>query len=186
MKTIQQRNSLHPLAASLATLLTTFAGAVLMLGTQLSAFAADTEPSAPHDVHKMEHDWARHRQEWMKKRLDKAAERLAIQPSQQEAWQAYVNAVESPVGHAGKPAEESTDAADATSIARHRADVAAMYAARMMDVADATASLQSVLTPEQQQKFNRMVAHAHHAPFGRHAGHRALRDDMSHDQPAHQ
>lgn len=187
MKTMQQRKSFRPFAAPLATVV---AGIVLAFGMQATANAADAAPPAPpHDAHKMEHDWARHRQEWMKKRLEKAAEHLGIQPSQQEAWQAYVNAIESPIGNgdAGKPADRPTDAA---GIARLRADFAAAHAARMMNIANATARLQDVLTPEQQKKFNRMVAHAHrpgprHAPDG-HDGREDHRPPPPHDDmPLH-
>ena len=189
MKTMQRHKLFRPFGAPLATVAV---GIVLTFGMQMTASAADTVPSAPppHDAHKMEHDWASHRQEWMKKRLEKAAERLGIESSQQEAWQAYANAIESPLGNgdAGKPADRPTDAA---GIARLRADFAAAHAARMMNIANATARLQDVLTPEQQKKFNHMVAHAHrpasrHAPDERdgHEGHRpSPHDDMpSHDQ----
>lgn len=182
MKTMQQRKSIRP-AAAFATFA---AGIALTLGMQMTANAADAAPPGPaHEAHRMEHDWARHRQEWMKKRLDKAAERLGIQPSQREAWQAYANAVESPAGNVGKPADQPVDAA---GIARRRADFAAAHAARMMNIAEATARLQDVLTPEQRQKFDRMVAHAHR-PGLRRDGHDPSREHRpppaGDDMPAH-
>lgn len=186
MKTMQRHKLFRPFGAPLVTVAV---GIVLTFGMQMTASAADTVPSAPppHDAHKMEHDWARHRQEWMKKRLEKAAERLGIQSSQQEARQAYANAVESPLGNgnAGK-ADRPTDAA---GIARLRADFAAAHAARMMNIANATARLQDMLTPEQQKKFNRMVAHAYR-PASRHAsderdGHEGYRPPPHDDMPSH-
>lgn len=148
MQTMQRK----PLRA-LATLAV---GTVLAIGFHTTASAAMPDSAAPmHGDHKMEHDWARHRQEKMKERLAKAAERLGIQPEQQSAWQAYANAVESPLGND----RQSHDATDAASIARHRADNAAAYAAKMMNIAETTASLQAVLTPEQQPTFNKMVQH---------------------------
>lgn len=152
MQTIQ----LKPLRA-LATLAV---GTVLAIGFHLTSSAATPDSAATmHGDHKMEHDWARHRQEKMKERLAKAAERLGIQPEQQSAWQAYANAVESPLGNDRNAHEAASDAA---GIARHRADFAAAYAAKMMNVAETTASLQAVLTPDQQQKFTRMVQHEQH------------------------
>lgn len=152
MQTIQRK--------SLRTLAALAAGTVLTIGLHMTASAATPENTTPaHGNQKMEHDWARHRQEQMKARLTKAAERLGIQPAQQAAWQAYANAIESPLGNGRKPHEAPTDAA---GIARQRADIAAAYAAKMMNIAEATASLQAVLTPEQQQKFDKMVRHAQH------------------------
>ncbi|HWU98133.1 MAG TPA: Spy/CpxP family protein refolding chaperone [Oxalicibacterium sp.] len=136
------------------------AGTVLTFGVQMTAAAAPLENAVTtQDNTKMEHDWARHRQEQMKTRLAKAAEHLRIQPNQQAAWEAYANAIESPIGNAQKADQGPTDAA---GIARHRADIAAAYAAKMMNIAETTASLQAVLTPEQQRKFDEMVRHARH------------------------
>jgi hypothetical protein len=155
MQTIQRSN--------LRTLTALAAGTVLTIGLQMTASAATPEGAVPaHGGQKMERDWAGHRQEQMAARLAKAAERLGIQPAQQTAWQAYVNAIESPLGNAHKPHEPHEMATDAASIARHRADIAAAYAAKMMNVAETTASLQAVLTPEQQQTFDKMVKHAQH------------------------
>lgn len=153
MQTIQRK--------SLRALATLAAGTVLTIGFHMTASAATADGAAApmHGDHKMEHDWARHRQEKMKAHLAKAAERLGIKPEQQSAWDAYANAVESPLGNG--PASHET-ANDAAGIARHHADIAAAYAAKMMNVAETTASLQAVLTPDQQQKFNRMVKHKQH------------------------
>lgn len=136
------------------------AGTVLTFGVQMTAAAAPLDNAVTaQDNPEMEHDWARHRQEQMKTHLAKAAEHLRIQPTQQAAWEAYANAIESPLGNAQKSDERPTDAA---GIAHHRADIAAAYAAKMMNIAETTASLQAVLTPEQQQKFDRMVRQARH------------------------
>lgn len=161
----------------LRTLAALAAGTVLAIGFHMTASAATPENATPeqHDHQNMQHDWAHHRQEQMKAHLAKAAEHLNIQPAQQAAWQAYVNAIESPVGDARKPHEMATDAA---GIARHRADIAAGFAAKMMNIAEATASLQAVLTPEQQQKFNKMVKHAwHHDHRGWHRHDHSLQHD---------
>lgn len=162
---MQQRTSHRPLGAFATAFATVAAGIALTCSMQTAASAADAAPPAPlHDTRKMDttgRDWARHRQEWMKKRLEKAAEHLGIQSSQQEAWQAYVNAIESPVGNAGHDGKRVDQPTDAAGIARRRADFAAAHAAKMMNIANATVRLQDVLTPEQRQKFDRMVAHVH-------------------------
>lgn len=140
---------------SFRMLATLAAGTLLTIGLNTTALSAPpppdegARPMTPHDR-------MQHRQEWLQARLAKQAEHLQIQPAQQEAWQAYVNAVESPIGNIQAPQQKPTDAA---GVARRRADFAAGYAAKMMNIASATEALQTVLTPEQQQKFDRMVMH---------------------------
>ncbi len=143
--------------------------AALAVGAVLATGFAATASAAPDGSQKMEHDWARHRQERVKARLAKTAERLGIQASQQSAWQAYTAAVESPAGdfHAGK-----NTPADAAGIARRRADMAAGHAAKLARIAEATAVLQAVLTPEQRRIFDRMAQHAHRRGHRHHDGHR--------------
>jgi Spy/CpxP family protein refolding chaperone len=131
--------------------------AAIAVGAVLTGGLVSTASAAPDNGQKMEHDWARHRQEQMKARLAKASERLGIQPAQQNAWQAYADAVERPVGGFHKDPNAPTDAA---SIARRRADIAADHAAKQVKIAEATSALQTVLTPEQRQKFDQMVKHA--------------------------
>jgi hypothetical protein len=139
--------------------------AALTAGFNVAASAApDTHP-------KMEKDWAQHRQDMIKARLAKAAERLQIQAQQQGAWQAYADAVSSPIAgfHPDRNAPQ-----DAASIAHRRADMAAGHAAKLAKVADATAALQAVLTPDQRVKFDKMVKFQHrHEHHGWHHGHDA-------------
>lgn len=123
--------------------------------------------STPDGDQKTGRDWAQHRQEWLKARMAKAAEHLGIQPTQQDAWQAYAKAIERPVGGFHEDPNAPTDAA---SIAHRRADMAADHAAKMVKIAEATSALQAVLTPEQRQKFDKMVKHAHRG-WARHYGH---------------
>lgn len=93
------------------------------------------------------------------------AERLQITPAQQEAWTAYVNTVQSMMGtKLTRPAAD----ADAASIARFRAQLAAERAQKLAQLADATAALQQVLDPEQRKTLDQVVRHARH---GRRAGH---------------
>ena len=104
-------------------------------------------------------------------RLDSAASRLEIKASQQSAWQAYAAAVQA-LGETDKLKPTQPDAdADAAAIARERAERATAFAARLTAIADATARLQGVLSPEQKSTLNQITREAghHHGPdsFGR-------------------
>jgi hypothetical protein len=90
-------------------------------------------------------------------RLDKMADRLQIKASQQEAWQAYVKAHKEQFDPAALKALPQE--ADAATIARHRADRAALMAQRLAAIADATAKLQSALTPEQAKTLADILRH---------------------------
>lgn len=100
----------------------------------------------------------------MQAHLDQMAMRLEIKASQQEAWQAYVKTHKEMFDGAMKPAPKDADAA---TIARHRADMAAQMAAKLATLADATAKLQGALTPDQAKLLAEMTRH----PMGgRHGG----------------
>jgi hypothetical protein len=113
---------------------------------------------------------AEQRHEWMaarmKARLDTMANRLEIKASQQGAWDSFAKAVSAmPALSIKRPDPD----ADAATLARFGADRAAAFAAKLAQVADATAKLQAVLTPEQRQTLNQMARKfAHRA---RHWGH---------------
>ena len=100
-------------------------------------------------------------------RLGRMAERLAITPSQQTVWDAYAKTVEDmiPAERAKPPAE-----ADAAALLRFRSERAAVHAQKLAQLAEATAALQQVLSPEQQQTLNEMMRRA-----GKHGGHRGYR-----------
>ncbi|HEX9810992.1 MAG TPA: Spy/CpxP family protein refolding chaperone, partial [Burkholderiales bacterium] len=110
-----------------------------------------------------------HMQQHLQERLDRMAVRLQITPAQQDAWAAYAGTVQRLAGtKLARPAPE----ADAASVARFRAELAAERAQRLAQLADATAALQQALDPEQQQALGKLVRHA-----GRrfhHGGHRSL------------
>ncbi len=100
----------------------------------------------------------------MQARLDQMANRLEIKASQQDAWQAYVKTHKEMFDGSMKPAPKDADAA---TLARHRADMAAKMAQKLATHADATAKLQSALTPEQAKTLADMTRH----PMGgRHGG----------------
>jgi pyruvate/2-oxoglutarate dehydrogenase complex dihydrolipoamide acyltransferase (E2) component len=121
----------------------------------LLAFAF-TSPAtaAPDGRPKMEDNWGGHPAR-RAAHLEQDAQRLHIQPAQQTQWQAYASAMQSEAGMPMRPAMD----ADAVTVARQRADLAAAHAAKLAKVADATAALQSVLTPAQRATFADLVRH---------------------------
>jgi hypothetical protein len=95
-------------------------------------------------------------QQHLQARLDRMAERLEIDASQQDAWAAYTKTVQGLIGsHVQRPAPD----ADAATVARFRAQLAAERAQKLSQLADATAALQQALRPEQQQTLNEIVRH---------------------------
>jgi Spy/CpxP family protein refolding chaperone len=133
--------------------------AAIAISAALITGVTSTAWANPASHEEMKQNWAKHRQEWIKARLAKMADRLEIKSSQQAAWQAYVKVVEAPVDIAAKKPDAPADAA---TIVRARADFAAARAKKMAQVADATTKLQEVLTPEQRKTFDQMVQHALH------------------------
>ncbi|HEX2603190.1 MAG TPA: Spy/CpxP family protein refolding chaperone [Oxalicibacterium sp.] len=136
------------------------------------AFAPQASAAPGADDHtEMAHNssdarWADH-QAKLQAHLDQAEKRLGINAAQQPQWDALVKAIESPIGERHRLPPD----ADAATITRQRADIAAGHAAKLARIADATAALQAVLTPEQQRKLAQMARHA--GPHGRHKMHGA-------------
>ncbi len=150
----------------------------LSLFAVLSGSAFANEPTAHGAMHDQHGQGIEHMREYQHMRLNKLANRLEIKASQQSVWEAYVKSVEAmPEKHADAPGHD----ADAATIAHDRADRAAEFAKKMADIADATASLQKVLTADQQKVFNEASHFSHHAMGhemadhcdmgGAHAGH---------------
>lgn len=105
----------------------------------------------------------------MKERLDRLATRLDIKPSQQSAWASYRQTIES-LWTQDRPQRPARDA-DAATLLRFRAEMAQRQAKHLLTVADATASLQQVLEPEQRKVLDDIAR-----SFGRHGrrgGHHA-------------
>ncbi len=96
-------------------------------------------------------------------RLEKLAARLDLKAPQQTAWNAFAGSVEA---LAARPASPPADGADATTIARYRADLAAGFARRLAAVADTTARLQAALDRDQQQTFNEAYRRFRHDRHG--------------------
>lgn len=101
-------------------------------------------------------------------RLNRMAERLQIDASQQAAWAAYAQTVESLfTGGWSKPPAD----ADAAALLRLRAERASAHAQKLTQLASATETLQQALTPEQRQTLDQMMRHKARGMHGRHRGH---------------
>lgn len=110
-----------------------------------------------------------HMRQHLEMRLNKLAERLQITDAQQGAWKTYKQTIEGLMGsNIARPAPD----ADAASIARYRAELAAERAQKLSQLADATATLQQSLTPEQQQKLNEIARHMGRSGHSKRGGHR--------------
>lgn len=132
---------------------------VVCLGVSVAAWAADNVAGAPPAKTEAKQDWARHREEMVKHMTERMAARLEIKASQQAAWQAYTKTLESAFAPPPAKPDGKTDAA---SITRAHADMAALRAQKLAQIADATAKLQEVLTPDQRKTLDQMVEHAMH------------------------
>ena len=107
-------------------------------------------------------------QQHLQARLQRMAERLQIAPAQQTAWTMYATTVQSLIGtNLPRPDPE----ADAASIARFRAELAAERAQKLSQLADATAALQQALDADQRKTLDQMVRQARHGWRARHRSH---------------
>lgn len=91
------------------------------------------------------------RHERIKARLERLEGRLEIKPSQQAAWAEFQESVEKlPMKKIGRPGKD----ADASEIAKFRADRAKVMADRFSRIAETTARLESVLSDNQRKIFD--------------------------------
>lgn len=98
-------------------------------------------------------------QQHLQARLQRMAERLQITPAQEAAWTTYVDTVQGLIGtNRARPAPD----ADAASVTRLRAQLAAERAQKLSRLADATANLRQALDPEQQKTLDEIVRHTGH------------------------
>lgn len=138
--------------------------ALLAAGLALAAVVPVASAAPASGMREMTPEMQERMQSRMQARLDKMAQRLEIKASQQEAWQAYAKVHKDMFDGGMKPAPKDADAA---TLARHRADMAAQMAQKLAVLADATAKLQSALTPEQAKTLADMTR----KPMGeRHGG----------------
>jgi hypothetical protein len=126
-------------------------GAILIAAPLSSAWAAD-------DGKDHAEAWAQHRHDWVRSKLDKNANRLEIKASQQVAWEAYADARKA---LAEKTLIKLPENADAAAFTRHRAERVTEFAQKLTTLADATAKLQDMLSPEQRKTLDQIVRHAH-------------------------
>lgn len=128
-------------------------------GACLAADASSRDPAPDPRAAHAEHHLQSH--------LDALAARLEIKASQEAAWQNFTKTWrdvmaehESSMRAAPRPADE-----DAAALSREQAERAAARAKRLARIAEATAQLQQVLTPDQRLVLNeaarRFVEHAH-------------------------
>ncbi len=164
------------------------AGAMLLAAASHAA-PADPQPQSragqdqEQQASDRHHDPERMRA-FLKARLEKLAATLELKDSQRDAWSAFASSVEA---LAERPASPPGDNADAATIARFRADLAAGFARKLATIADTTGRLQAVLNENQRKTFNdayrRFRRHGHgcgpHGPHGRDDG----RDDSGDGRP---
>ena len=151
-------------AITRSKLTTALVAAGLALSATLAAVPLASAAPGP-GMREMTPEMTERMQSRMQSRLDKMAQRLEIKASQQDAWQAYAKVHKEQFDPAAMKAPAKD--ADAATIARHRADTAAQMAQKLAVLADATAKLQSALTPEQAKTLADMTRH----PMGgRHGG----------------
>ena len=144
----------------LSRLLATAAiGVALASGCATPTFAADINPA------QMKQEWVKHHQDMRAEHFKKAATHLGITPAQEKEWQAFTDALNTMSPQLKHPEAN----ADAASIARFHADMAAEHAKKLNAIADATSKLQASLTPEQRKTFNEMAHRfSHRHQHGRH------------------
>lgn len=131
--------------------------AAALLSASLALAAAVPAAASPGPgMREMTPEMQERMQSRMQAHLDKMANRLEIKASQQDAWQAYAKVHKEMFDGSIKPVAKDADAA---TIARYRADMAAQMAKKLDTLADATAKLQSALTPEQAKTLADMTRH---------------------------
>lgn len=149
------------------------ASSILLLPV-LATRAAETPPAPPAAEAAHEH-LAKH----YRAHLDHLADRLEIKASQEGAWQKFTASfIDTLVPLHGHDARAPHDAeSDAASLAKHLAERAAEHAQKLSRLADATAALQQVLSPEQRLVFDEAARrfarslHGHHDMTGHEPGH---------------
>ncbi|MBI4989384.1 MAG: Spy/CpxP family protein refolding chaperone [Rhodocyclales bacterium] len=150
--------------------------ALFAAGLALAAAAPASAMPGP-GMREMTPEMQQRMQSRLQARLDKMAQRLEIKASQQDAWQAYAKVHKDMIDGTMKAPPKDADAA---TLARHRADMAAQMAQKLAVLADATAKLQGALTPEQAKTLADMTRHPmggrHGGPGGR--GENAPRGQM--------
>jgi hypothetical protein len=144
-----------------------FAAGLALAAAVPASAAPGPGPGAREMTPEMQAQMQQRMQSRMQARLDKMAERLEIKASQQDAWQTYAKVYQGMFD--ARPTPPAKDA-DAATLMRHRADRAAQMATKLTTLADATAKLQSALTPEQAKTLADMTRHPMGGRHGKHGG----------------
>ena len=103
----------------------------------------------------MRQEWMKRHEEMQAEHLKKMATHLGITASQDASWKAYTSVLMA----RPTPATHPDANADAATIARFHADMAAEHAKRLASLADATSKLQASLSVEQRKKFDEIAHH---------------------------
>jgi hypothetical protein len=157
---------------TVARTLTGFLVAAAAATLSATALAVDSPPESAPAATARPADMAQHHKEMIQRRLDQAASRLEIKASQQQAWQAFATAVQA-LGDTGGAAARPAADADAATIARDRAERVTAFGRKLTTIADATARLQGVLSPEQKSVLTEITRNA-----GMHGGHEGFGRQM--------
>lgn len=159
--------------------------AVAAIGVTLTGLAG-VSLAADNQDQSRQQAWAQRAGEMHEKHMQMLAKRLNIQASQQAEWKSFSDALAGLHPAAGMTHPDKN--ADAATLAKFGADMAAEHAKKLAVVADATAKLQAVLNPEQAKTFNMMAHHfmMMHMRGGHHDGHAMMdhRPDGMHGKPA--
>ncbi|HUN92628.1 MAG TPA: hypothetical protein VMU33_11260 [Burkholderiaceae bacterium] len=160
-----------------ATATSAMLAAALLAGSLPVASAQSAEPGTSAEsgmMHRGDGEGfkamqARH-QEFLRHRLDAAAERLELKASQMPAWQAFAAAFTSLHEHPPMMEPGAAEKLDGAAMIRASSDHAADHARKLAAVADAAVKLQATMSGNQKSLFAEMVRHymAHH--HGPHAG----------------
>ena len=162
--------------ARLFSMLQVLLMSALLMGGVSAVAQAETPPpggpGGPGGPGMMRHFDPERMQAMIKARLAKLHERLEIKASQQAAWDAFAKSVEAlPQGMTKPPGPD----ADATTLARFRADRAQGFAKKLAVIADTTAKLEGVLSADQRKILDDASHHFGHGGYGHGGcGHRGM------------
>jgi hypothetical protein len=138
-------------------------GALIISAGVGVACAADSASDPATGFAQQRQEWAQHRMEWVRARLEIDANRLEIKASQQAAWQEYAKARTALDERNVTPPAKDLDPA---ALAKLHADRATEIAKKLSALAEATAKLQAVLSPEQRLTLAQISRHGWHHHHG--------------------
>lgn len=119
--------------------------------------APPSSSSSPSQSQPSPASWQRRHEQEVQARLDQAESRLEIRASQQQAWKKFADAYKDLSAPPSNIPSSIGPAPDAVTIARLSASMATEAANRLDKLADATAQLESALSPNQKEVLNQMA-----------------------------